>query len=80
MDKITKYAFDYFITPARTQGDYVVGIRAGDIAKALSLQDRLPMICSKLGSNKFETETHVRRVALEGPINGSNALFVYRVK
>lgn len=80
MDEITKYAIDKYVTPARTRGDYVVGIRSGDIHSALGKVNQLPQVCSKLGSNVFQKDARVRRIALEGPTNGANALFVYRLR
>lgn len=80
IDAITQYAIDKYITPARNRGDYVVGILSGDIHRALGKMNQLPQVCSKLGSNVFQREARVRRIALEGPTNGANALFVYRLK
>lgn len=80
MDIITQYAIDHYIKPARARGDYVVGIMSGDIHKALNMKNALPTVCSKLGSNVFQKEAKVKRIALEGPTNGAKALFVFRLK
>ena len=80
MDIITQYAIDSYIKPAKTRGDYVVGIISGDIHKALKMKNALPTVCSKLGSNIFQREARVKRIALEGPTNGARALFVFRLK
>jgi len=80
MDAITQHVINNYIVPARNRGDYVVGVLSGDIHKALGKHDQLPQVCSKLGSNVFQREARVRRIALEGPTNGAKALFVYRLR
>lgn len=65
--------------PARKRGDLVVGIRAGDVHSEMKLAQRLPAVCSALGSDLFEGLARVKRVAIEGPLNGSSTLFVYRL-
>lgn len=80
MDAITNYVIEKYIKPARIRGDYVAGVRSGDVHKGMNKKDQLPQVCSKLGSDTFQREAKVRRIALEGPTNGANALFVYRLK
>ena len=80
MDIITKYVIDNYIQPARVRGDYVVGVKSGDVHQGLNKVNQLPQVCSKLGSNVFQRDARVKRIALEGPTNGANALFVYRLK
>lgn len=80
MDIITQYTIDHYIKPAKTRGDYVVGIMSGDVHKALHMENALPTVCSKLGSNVFQREARVKRIALEGPTNRAKALFVFRLK
>ncbi len=81
---MTKYVIDNYIQPARVCGDCVVGVRAGDFHRGTKgLRNKgteVLDVCSKLGSNVFQRDARVKRIALEGPTNGANALFVYRLK
>jgi hypothetical protein len=55
-------------------------VKSSDVHHDLKKENRLPQVCSKLGSNVFQRETRVKRIALEGPTNGANALFVFRFR
>jgi len=78
--KVREYCKTQLIDPARARGDTTVSIRAGDIHKALGFKNRLPLICSALGANAFEKLARVQRISLEGPTNGANAVFTFRLK
>ncbi len=78
-DDIRDFAFREFIEPARRQGERTVTIRAGDIHKDMGLYDRMPAICSALGSKKFENQYNVKRLKVDGPIQGANALFTFEI-
>jgi hypothetical protein len=76
---ITQYVLEKYINPARKRGDYVVGLRSGDVSKALKEQN--PTVCVSLGSDKFLKNTGViSRIALLGPSEGANTLFVYLIR
>jgi hypothetical protein len=76
-DIIRKYCKNKYIDDGRKKKLYVVGIRAGDVHDELNYKNRYPAICAALGSNKFEEECQIKRIAIIGPINGVNTLFVY---
>ena len=78
-DDIRDFAFRKFIEPARKQGKRTVTIRAGDVHKDMGLYDRMPAVCSALGSNKFENQFNIKRLKVEGPIQGANALFTFEI-
>ena len=65
--------------PARAAQKTEITLRAGDIHKELYLTDRMPAVCSVLGSNRLEREARAKRLKVEGPHNGANALFTYEV-
>ena len=65
---------------ARANGEHAVVIRAGDIHTELGLNNRMPQVVAVLGSDRFEKAAVVKRIAVDGPINGANTLFVYRIK
>ena len=78
-DDVRKYCIDNYILPMREKGDNIVLIRAGDIHTAMGYNNRLPLVCSSLGSKKFENIAKVQRVSIEGPLNGSNTTFIFRL-
>ncbi len=78
-DDIRDFAFKKFIVPARKQGMRTVTIRAGDVHKDMGLYDRMPAVCSALGSKKFENQFNVNRLKMEGPLHGANALFTFEI-
>ena len=78
-DEIREFVFKEFIEPARKQSKKTVVIRAGDIHKMMGLSDRMPAVCAALGSNKFENQFNIKRLNIEGPIHGANALFTFEI-
>ena len=78
-DDIRDFAFKKFIEPARKQGKRTVTIRAGDVHKDMGLYDRMPAVCSALGTKKFENQFNIKRLKIEGPIHGANALFTFEI-
>lgn len=79
-DKIRAYCRDTKIIPARARGEKTVAIRAGDIAAEMQLQARMPNICSALQSQKFEMLANVKRIAIDGPGNGSNCVMTFALR
>lgn len=79
-DRVRQYCRVHLIEPARARGDTTVSIRAGDIHAALGFKNRLPLVCSALGTKLFEKLARVERIGLTGPTNGANALFTFRLK
>ena len=78
-DVVRAYCIDNYIIPARNSGDSVVSIRAGDVHRSLEYKNRLPLVCSALGAKIFEETANVERVSIAGPINGSNAIFTFKI-
>jgi len=78
-DDIRDFAFKKFIEPARKQETLTVTIRAGDVHREMGLYDRMPAVCSALGSKKFENQFNVKRLKIEGPLHGANALFTFEI-
>ena len=74
-----EYIINSHIKPARSRGDTIIILRAGNIHSELNFKNRLPVICSVLGSNTFEELAEVERISIEGPIMGANALFTFKL-
>jgi hypothetical protein len=57
----------------------MVSIRAGDVHSALGFKNRLPLVCSSLGTKIFQDLCGIERTAVDGPLNGANATFTFRL-
>ena len=78
-DNVRDYCIVNYVDPARHNGERYVEIKAGDVHHALNYRNRFPLVCSALGSNTFEATATVRRVSIEGPLNGSNTIFRFEL-
>lgn len=76
-DRIRLCALNYFIEPAREQGEAEVSIRAGDLAAAMGLQDAFPNICQALGGEKFQRLAQVPPPTHTEPNPSSSTIFTY---
>jgi len=45
----------------------------------MNYKNRLPLICSSLGTHKFEELANVERLNIFGPTNGANTEFHFRI-
>lgn len=79
-DRIREFVNEHYAEPAREQGDRRFRVRCGDVASALNLTNRMPAVSAALGANKFEEQYRVRRLSVEGPINGANCIQTFELK
>jgi len=78
-DDVRSYVNSHYIEPARLRGDSRVEVLTGDVHQALGYRNRYPLVCSALGSLTFEKAYRVRRLSVEGPLNGASTLFRFEV-
>lgn len=78
-DDVRSYVNTHYLQPARQCGEAEVEILAGDVHRALGYGNRYPVVCSALGSLTFERVYQVRRLSVEGPLNGASTLFRFAV-
>lgn len=78
-EEIRQFAGDKYIEPARKRGDGTVQIRAGDVHKAMNLNNRMPAVCGALDTKMFRKFFNVDLISREGPRQGANALFTFKV-
>jgi hypothetical protein len=78
-DRVRERAFKTYIEPARQQGKKTATIVAGDVAKALKLMQRLPLVCGALGTLKFQRERSVTLHKRDGPSNSTTTSFTFNV-
>ena len=69
------------IEPARKRHDSTVRIVVGDVARALKLNNRTPLICAALRSRKLLQENHLVIEKDEGPRSGlsTTVVLTYRL-
>jgi len=78
-DDVRNYCINNYISPARKNGKNVVSIRAGDVHKAMLYKNRMPLVCSSIGAITFEETANIKRISVEGPINGANTVYKFEI-
>lgn len=78
-DGVRAYVLRNYVVPARKNHSARVTIRAGDVAKALDLSDRMPLVCGALGAMKFQKECGMNLLERTGPGQSANATFTFAV-
>ena len=78
-DDVRRYCKETYIDPARSRGEKTAVIRSGDVHSALSYKNRYPLVCSAIGSNLFEELCSIKRISVEGPLNGVSTLFTFEL-
>jgi 5-methylcytosine-specific restriction protein B len=78
-EKIREFVFKEYIDPARKQGMHIIIIRAGDIHKKMKLSSRMSAVCGAIGTIKFQNKYYVQQIKREGPTQGANATFTFKI-
>lgn len=78
-DDVRRHVDVTYIQPARASGRSQIEVLVGDVHRELGYSNRYPLVCSALGSLRFEDDYRVRRLSVEGPLNGSSTLFRFEV-
>jgi 5-methylcytosine-specific restriction enzyme B len=78
-DEVRIYCKANYVDAARSKGEKTVSIRSGDVHEALNYKNKYPTVCSAIGSNKFEELCNVKRILVEGPLNGVNTVFIFEL-
>ncbi len=78
-DDVRTYCGQKYIDPARLAGKTTIEIRSGDVHGAMNYKNRYPLLCSAIGAQIFESKYHLRRLAVDGPLNGANTLFRFQL-
>ena len=76
-DGIRRYVLAHHVAPARAAADAELTIRAGEVARAMKLQRRIPNICSVLGSRIFLDMAGLRLLDRIGPRQSTTTSFRY---
>jgi hypothetical protein len=80
-DAVRRHAYERYISAARRRREKTVAINVGEVHRALSLNNRVPLVCAALGSKKFLTEHGLRIVSKTGPPSGQSTTvtFTYEI-
>lgn len=72
-DQVRELARQRYIEPARKRGEREVRILVRDVHKELGLENRYPIVCNALRSEKFLSENHLSIDDDTGPPSGFGA-------
>lgn len=78
-DEVRDYCKVNYVDIARRNGEKTVTIISGDVHSALNYKNRYPLVCSSLGSDKFNQLCNLKRLSVEGPLNGVSTAFVFEL-
>lgn len=80
-DRVRALAALAYLVPARRSGASEVRIGAGEIHRALGLQQRIPLVCAALRSQMFLRGEKLELLQVEGPPSGLSprTSFTYRL-
>jgi 5-methylcytosine-specific restriction enzyme B len=79
-DDVRDHCRQKYVDPARRRGDQIIHIRAGDVHNEMGYRNRYPLVCAALGAKVFEDSCRIVRIAVEGPLNGANTTFRFKLK
>ncbi|MGD0499171.1 MAG: hypothetical protein ABSC23_12125 [Bryobacteraceae bacterium] len=79
-EQVRRHAIRKYIEPSRGRHDPTVRIVAGDVHRALGLENRFPLVCNALSGRKFLETNHLTIERREGPPSGqgSRVAFTYK--
>jgi hypothetical protein len=76
-DAVRRHAYEKYISTARRRRERTVAINAGEVHRALALNNRVPLVCAALGSKKFLTEHGLRILSKTGPPSGQSTTVTF---
>ena len=78
-DRVRQHVITRHIVPARDAGEAVVRVTSGDVHRDMSLQDRIPAVCSALDTQVFLDMAGVNMEERSGPPQGATTTFAFRI-
>jgi hypothetical protein len=76
-DLVRQHTSDVYLSPARRHREKRVSVNVGAVHKALRLGNRVPLVCTALGSKKFLKQNHLRLISKTGPPSGQSTTVTY---
>jgi len=78
--RIREFIINNIIKPAKERGEKEIVIRAGDIAKAMRLRNRILNICQVLRGKKLQEEARIKLIEERGPEESTTTIFVFHIE
>ena len=80
-EEVQQYVLANYLGPAKARGENTIQIKAGDVHRELHWVNRVPSVCTTLGSKRFQRETGLELIKKEGPPSGmgTRVVFTYRL-
>ena len=78
--RIREFIINNIIKPVKERGEKEIVIRAGDIAKAMRLENRIPNICQVLRGKKLQEEARIKLIEERGPKQSTTTIFVFHIE
>ena len=78
-DRTKQHVLDHYVKPSRAPNGTTATVRVGDVHQQMGLKQRQSATCAVLGSNEFETLTHVKRACIMSPLAASTCVFVFKL-
>jgi hypothetical protein len=76
---VLQFARANYFYPARTSGQKIVEVKAGEIHSGLRWSRRVPLVCSALSSRKFQNAAGVKLIGTkDAPPSGLSTRTIYR--
>jgi hypothetical protein len=76
-ETVRQHAHDAYLRPARQQGLKTFEINVGQVHRALTLKNRVPLVCQALKSEKFLDANGLRLISETGPPSGQSTTVTY---
>ena len=76
-DLVRAYAVRVYVKPARARKQKKFSVRSGDVHAALGFDNRFPLVCGALGTQKFRRENGLKLLLLDGPTQGANTVLTF---
>jgi len=80
-DLVRNHVREVYLKPVIQRGERVLTVSVGAVHKALALNNRVPLVCAALKSQKFLEENSLRLVSQTGPPSGQSTTvtFTYEI-
>ncbi len=76
-DLVRAHVLELYLKPAIQRGERMLTVSVGAVHKALSLNNRVPLVCAALKSKKFLQENGLRLVSKTG--QSTTGTFTYEI-
>ena len=76
-DIVRQHATDTYVRPTQRRGGRTLSINVGEVHRAVALQNRVPLVCQALESDKFLRANALKLVSKTGPPSGQSTTVTY---